>query len=414
MEASVAIGECHRYGYLHRDVKPNNIFLHVYNQVETAKVLDFGAVKQEEAPSGQDQDTAELTRKGVLLGTPYYMPPEQIDGKPATARSDQYSLGVVLYTALAGRKPFEMGKFKEFELLKAITKGDFTPVQKVRPEVPAALAEAVHRAMSLDPANRFSDLHAFGAALRPYASQQARLIWEAHFTSSAPIRRELHMSIAISASDSSAAPGGGALDGKASLDPTFTRPDVTRGTAPTVAAKYADPTTPQEGDAASRSFSIEIDEASQASGAPSSTPGAPASSAGTPVRRLLRNRPVLAVAGATVALGAALLTSLLLTHRREPAPFVARPPEDLFNRPTSAAAPVPPPAAASAAPPSAGARQGLPSTAAATPAAVAPTEPPERPTTADTTSTVPPPKHRSHKRTARPALDPHGIAIPTD
>ena len=415
LESSVAIGECHRYGYLHRDVKPQNIFLHVYNQVETAKVLDFGAVKQEEARSGQVEDTGELTRKGTFLGTPYYNPPEQIAGKPATTKSDQYCLAVVLYTALAGRRPFELkGKFKNFELLQMIMKGEFTPVQETRPEVPSGVAEAIHKAMSLNPDDRFPDLHAFGAALRPYASPQARLTWEAHFTSSAPIRREVHMSIAISASGGSTSPVGGAGDAKVNREPTFMRPDITHGMGPTVRGGYADLTTPQQAESSSGSLSIEIDEASHASGALSSTYNAPSSSAESPARSLLRDKPVLVVSGAIVALGAVLLTSFLLTHRREPAPLVARPPEDLFNRPTVAAAPVPAPAAAPKQPHSTGSLQTLPSTAAATPAAETPPDPPQRPTPAVTASTAPPPKHRFHKRKARPALDPHGIPIPTD
>src|SRR5581483_6158754 len=71
----------------------------------------------------------------------------------------------------------------------------------VRPDVPRGLSDAVDKAMSVDPEKRFPDLHAFGAAIRTFASPQAKLTWEAHFTSSAPSRRASQMSIAVGTSD---------------------------------------------------------------------------------------------------------------------------------------------------------------------------------------------------------------------
>lgn len=403
LEASVAIGECHRYGYLHRDVKPNNIFLHVYNQVETAKVLDFGAVKQDDTRPGQVDDSAELTRKGTLLGTPYYMPPEQIAGKPATVKCDQYSLGVVLYSALAGRKPFEVkGNFKDFELLQAITKGEYTPVQELRPEVPVGVADAVHKAMSVDPDERFLDLHSFGAAIRPYASQQARLIWEAHFTSSAPMRRDVHLSIAISASEGNPALVGSPFADKPNIAPTFARSDGASGTDPTAPAKYGAATTSQQADSTSRSFSLEIHETSAVSPAPVPVPSVEATS-----RSLLRHRPLALVGCSIVALAAALVTSFLLTHRKYPAPLLGSPPADLFKPPVGAT-----PALAPIASPQAAAPLQLPSRPPSTKSAGQ--EPRAGKSTARTAPVEVRRTYRSRRKAPRAPLDSHGIPIPTN
>ena len=438
LEACVAIGECHRYGYLHRDVKPNNIFLHIYNQVETAKVLDFGAVKQEERPEADSEDTAELTRKGTIFGTPYYMPPEQLSGKPATAKSDQYSLGVVLYTALTGRKPFEIEKGREFrdiELLQAIRKGDYTPVQELRRDVPVELAATVHKAISVDPENRFSTLHAFGAALRPYASPQARLTWEAHFTSSAPLRVNAHLSIAISAGPANSP------NRPVNLDPTFPPGEATRGTAPTVVAKreatialttselkdgaedvHTATTARRPGETNSGSISLVIDEASQSREVPESKAIGEAPAPDTTARNRFRNRPVLIVGGAGVVFALVFGTALLITHRKGPGHELLGPPSALTWHPPPAGKVGPP------------ALPTSPQPVVPMPETTAPTIPVSKPS-ASTSPEEPAPthvvpahsavsveaadpqrKHHTHKRLkpTGPQLDPHGIAIPND
>ena len=414
LEVCAAVGECHRLGYVHRDLKPTNIFLAEYNQIETAKVLDFGAAKQEERREGDAEDT-ELTKNGTFLGTPYYMPPEQILGHPATARSDQYSLAVVLYTALAGQKPFEADKrkeFKDFELLQAIKQGDHVPLRARRGEVESGLADVVERAMNVDPAKRFVDLHAFGAELRNWASPQAKLTWEAHFTSSPPVRVDPQKSIAIVATADRAKANPLSTAAAPPVDPTMPPPELAPGTGPTVAGTPERQETLPLGtaelrvlseelslattlrrpsDPPSESISIVFDESPQSvkrepSGAPPDTPPGPAGWRG------LVHRPAILVGGASLVFAIALLAAVGLSHRKQSAQPPLRPPGDLFAQP---AVHTPPPIAPSAAPP------------VSIPVPPAPEEQTED------EKPLRQARHHSH-RTAKVILDPHGIPIPSD
>lgn len=151
----------HKAGFIHRDLKPNNIFLVPDDEEgEVAKILDFGVVKQ--VTGGGEQ-----TREGLILGTPAYMAPEQItSSSPVDARSDIYSLGCVLYHVLSGRPPFVAGS--EFDLLTAQIKTPATPIPELPgcERIPASVDLFVRRCLEKDPAARFQDMDAFLSELR--------------------------------------------------------------------------------------------------------------------------------------------------------------------------------------------------------------------------------------------------------
>src|SRR5262249_2926718 len=162
-----------------------NIFLTEYNRIETAKVLDFGVAKLRADAIRGEVPTTEVTRNGMVFGTPEYLAPEVFHGVPAGPLADQYALGILVYTALTGgRKPFEIEKgidHPELKLWRAVLAGDHVLVRTHRAEVPAALEEVVERAMHRDPDARFPSVHVLGRALLPWASERARLQWTGYF-----------------------------------------------------------------------------------------------------------------------------------------------------------------------------------------------------------------------------------------
>lgn len=168
MPALRGIAAAHKLGVIHRDLKPENIFLcrGTDGAPREAKVLDFGIAKLV-APDGNFIQT--LTESGALIGTPVYMSPEQAsDPKSVDQRADVYALGVILFEMLTGTVPFRSTRLSA--LLVEIAKGTPIALRDVRPELPAALAAVVSRAMAKEPAARYPDVESLAHALEPFAS----------------------------------------------------------------------------------------------------------------------------------------------------------------------------------------------------------------------------------------------------
>jgi len=138
-----ALGYAHAHGVIHRDVKAENILLEA--KTGRAMVTDFGIARLAEA--------APLTATGQLLGTVYYVSPEQVSGERVDARTDIYSLGVVGFLALSGRFPFE-AELASAVLIAHVTKAA-PPVHTIAPHVPRALADIVDRCLMKDAGARF-------------------------------------------------------------------------------------------------------------------------------------------------------------------------------------------------------------------------------------------------------------------
>lgn len=128
---------------IHRDVSPNNVLLSTTGQV---KITDFGLARARDR-------VYSLTAPGTVKGKLSYLAPEVTYGKPATPQSDQFSVGGVLWESLTGRRLFAGPS--DIDIFRQIRKCEVPPLAELRPDVPAKLAQAIHRALSLDPGARF-------------------------------------------------------------------------------------------------------------------------------------------------------------------------------------------------------------------------------------------------------------------
>lgn len=148
-----AVNVAHARGIVHRDLKPANIVLHLMDDnSEVVKLIDFGIAKTHTAEL--DPSKAVLTEPGLVFGTPAYMSPEHCMGEPLDARSDIYSLGVLLFEMMTGTLPFQAENPTRM-MLKQIKE----PAPSMRltcPDIPPEIDSIVLRALSKDPANRFS------------------------------------------------------------------------------------------------------------------------------------------------------------------------------------------------------------------------------------------------------------------
>jgi len=162
------LGHAHELQIIHRDLKPENVMLVPDPEAPTgfrAVVMDFGLAKERRA----GPDVVKLTATGIVLGTPEFMSPEQIRGKPLDGRSDIYALGVLAFEMFTGQLPFP-GKTAQ-ETMIARLKGKPPRLRELRPELPAKLEAVIDRSLAIDPGDRYESMaalgHAYAAAVAP-------------------------------------------------------------------------------------------------------------------------------------------------------------------------------------------------------------------------------------------------------
>jgi serine/threonine protein kinase len=165
-----AVAVVHERGVVHRDLKPDNIYLS--RKVTGAVVpvlLDFGIAKVQETRFS-------MTRTNSLMGTPFYMSPEQArQARNVDARSDQWTLAVILYECVAGRRAFAGGGL--LEILMAIATQPIEPLSSVVEGLPPGFEAALGRALERDPAGRYPTTRELGVALLPFATPVTRALW---------------------------------------------------------------------------------------------------------------------------------------------------------------------------------------------------------------------------------------------
>ncbi len=194
-QAALGLQHAHQAGMVHRDIKPGNLMLTHEGDRAIIKVLDFGIAKAgreqevlDPAPNDGGRElnqSSDLTAFGQMMGTPAFIAPEQIvDAQKADIRADIYSLGCTLYFLLSGRPPFEGATM---DVLKAHRSTEAQPLNLVRSEVPAELADVVAKMMAKKPAQRFQEPAEVAKALSPFFKTK---------------------NIAVKGADPSASPGG--------------------------------------------------------------------------------------------------------------------------------------------------------------------------------------------------------------
>ncbi len=174
MQAGEAIAVAHANGIIHRDIKPANLFLVKGDQsMPVLKVLDFGVSKT--ALTGNVFGGAiSLVKTQSLVGSPIYMPPEQIRGKDDVSYTgDVWSLGAVLYELVTGRTAFSGSSITE--LCAAVLESEPPPVTDHVPDIPAGLAETIMRCLEKNPKRRLQSVAELVVALAPYAPKRARM-----------------------------------------------------------------------------------------------------------------------------------------------------------------------------------------------------------------------------------------------
>jgi eukaryotic-like serine/threonine-protein kinase len=168
MPALRGVAAAHAHHVIHRDLKPDNIFLcrSPEGEPREPRVLDFGISK---ITSTEGPLNLALTSSGAVMGTPYYMSPEQVRGaKDVDERGDVYAFGVILYEMLSGQRPFDAETYNQL-ILKIATENP-APLLELQPQLDRRLAAVVEKAMAREPSARFSSIEDLAVALEPFAA----------------------------------------------------------------------------------------------------------------------------------------------------------------------------------------------------------------------------------------------------
>ncbi len=162
VQLAAALEHAHFARIIHRDLKPGNVMVSKRGEV---KLMDFGIAK--------DQELDPLTKTGMAVGTPAYMSPEQITGGEVDARTDIYSLGLLLYEMLSGQRAYT-GQ-SAGEIFSKVAQGRAPPLKKIAPEVPAELRAIVNRAIQREAKRRYADAAELRRSLEKYVAKRLKL-----------------------------------------------------------------------------------------------------------------------------------------------------------------------------------------------------------------------------------------------
>jgi len=169
-DMSLGLNVAHDLKIVHRDLKPENVMICARpGSPDYAVVMDFGLAKERKAGA----ELQKLTATGIILGTPEFMSPEQLRGKPLDARTDIYSLALMTYEMLTGKLPFQ-GRTQQ-EMMIARLRSDPTPLRKMRPELdfPESVERVLNKAMARNPDDRYQNTIEFAEAFVAAAGERS-------------------------------------------------------------------------------------------------------------------------------------------------------------------------------------------------------------------------------------------------